>query len=313
MARIREGEPNLLDRRILITGGSSGIGLACARVLTTAGARVALVSRGGEALERAAASLDPPPLTAAADVTDAAALGAAIDSAAASLGRLDAVVANAGATAYGPFAEMRPEDYLRTLAITLAGTLNTAHSALPYLRQTHGTLVLVGSVAGRVAVPWLAPYAAAKHGVRGFARSLRAELRALDIPVGVALIAPGPVDTPFWRHARTTDGRLPPSVYGAYRAEDVAAEVVRALHSPRPERTVGGLMATWAFLDAVAPSLSLRFTGAVARLGWRNRKSRPFNDEDALAGPSGEANVGGGLPRRPSLLRKLRDRKLSPR
>jgi NAD(P)-dependent dehydrogenase (short-subunit alcohol dehydrogenase family) len=311
MARADTVGPVLAGRRVLVTGASSGIGLASARALAAAGAEVALIARGDEALEQAAASLDPPGLAVPADVTDAAGLGRAVDLAASALGGLDAVVANAGAAAYGPFLEMEPDEYLATVEITMSGALNTAHAALPHLRRTRGTLVFVGSVAGRVAVPWLAAYAAAKHGVRGFARSLRAELRALGVPVEVALIAPGPVDTPFWRHARTTDSRLPPRIGGAYRAEDVAAEVVGTLHRPRPERTVGGLMAAWVAFDAVAPRLALRLTGFGARLGWRSRERRPVDETNALAGPVASGDVEGGLPARPSVLRKLRNRTLS--
>ena len=295
-------------RRVVVTGGSSGIGLACARRLTSDGARLALVARGEEALERAAASLRPRPLTAVADVNDAAGLHATFARLAGQLGAIDAVVANAGAAAYGPFGQMSADDLRETVDITLMGALNTAHVALPHLRRSHGTLVMVGSIAGRVPTPWLAAYAASKHGVRGFARSLRAELQALGVPVEVALVAPGPVDTPFWRRARTTDGRLPPRIFGAYRPEDVAAEVARALEQPRPERHVGGLMAAWAALDALAPGLVLRLTGALAGVGWRRRGNRPPSRGDALSDPAEEAATHGGLPARPSALRGLRDR-----
>lgn len=292
---------------MLVTGASSGIGLACARELTAAGARVAALSRGGDALRDAAGGLAPSPLVVTADVADPTATKAAIDEAARSLGGLDVVVANAGAAAYGPFTDMSPDDYTRTVNTTLLGLMNTVHAALPHLERTRGTLVVIGSIAGRVPTPWLAAYSSAKHGVRGFVRSLRGELSALDKPVDIALIAPGPVDSPFWKHARSTDGRLPPEIRGAYRPEAVAAEVLRALRNPRMERSVGGAMAVWAFLDALAPNLTLRVAAPLMKLGWSKRESRPLSPFDGLANPAEEAKVEGGLRSRGSIAGRLRD------
>jgi NADP-dependent 3-hydroxy acid dehydrogenase YdfG len=292
---------------VLITGGSSGIGLACAHRLTADGHRVALLARSHEGLSRVSGDLHPEPAVVVADVTDAERLEAAVEEAADALGGLDTVVANAGAAAYGPFVEMKREDIHRTLDITLVGMINTVHAALPHLERTKGTLVVMGSVAGRAPTPWLSVYAAAKHGVRGFVRSLRAELPALGIPVQIALVAPGPVDTPFWRRARTTDGRLPPRLFGTYTPEDVAAEVARALQKPRHERTVGGLMAAWVSLDGAAPGLTLWLTERFAKVGWRKRKKRPETTADALSQPVEEPAMEEGLSSRPSALRRLRD------
>ena len=304
----RRRSPPIEGRRVLITGGSSGIGLACARELTAGGARIVLLARGEEGLRQAAASLDPAPATLSADVTDPAAMRAALAAAAELLGGLDVVIANAAAAAYGPFGAMSVDDYRRTIDVALLGNLNTTHAALSHLQRTAGTLVVVGSIAGRVPTPWLAAYTAAKHGLRGFVRSLTAELRALGSPVKVALIAPGPVDTPFWARARTVDRRLPPRLYGVYKPEDVAREVTRAIGSPRTERTVGGLMAAFALVDAIAPNATLRVLGPLARPGWRKRDSRPFEPSDALTEPAAEAKLHtGSLPNRPSVLVRLRD------
>lgn len=271
----------IAGRRVLVTGGSSGIGLACAQALTAGGAHVVLLARGEEGLRRAAAALDPAPPTISADITVAAATRDALARAAELLGGVDVVVANAAGAAYGPFAAMSADDYRRTIEVALLGTLNTAHAALPHLESSAGTLVVIGSIAGRIPTPWLAAYTAAKHGVRGFVRALTVELRALRSPVQVALVAPGPVDTPFWARARTVDRRLPPRLYGAYAPEDVAREVTRAIASPRTERTVGGLTAACAFADALAPNLTVRLLGRLARAGWRKRDTRPHEPGDA--------------------------------
>lgn len=267
-----------------------------------------LLARGEEGLCEAAAALDPPPPTLAADVTDADAMHAALAQAAELLGGLDVVVANAAAAAYGPFIDMSVEDYRRTIDVALLGMLNTTHAALAHLEHTAGTLVVVGSIAGRLPTPWLAAYTAAKHGVRGFVRALSAELRALGSPVKLALVAPGPVDTPFWARARTVDGRLPPRLYGIYRPEDVAREVTRAITSPRTERSVGGLMAVVAFLDALAPNAMLRLLGVLAKPGWRKRDTRPPEPSDALREPATSAELHTTtLGSRPSVLVWLRD------
>jgi hypothetical protein len=121
------------------------------------------------------------------------------------------------------------------------------------------------------------------------------------------LIEPGPVDTPFWRRARTPDGRLPPEVPGAYPPEDVAAEVLRAIEAPgRTERTVGGLMAVAAFVDALAPNFTLAPIGVAARLGWRRRSESEPSDDDGLSEPTVRARRTGGLLSRPSALGKVR-------
>ena len=124
----------------------------------------------------------------------------------------------------------------------------------------------------------------------------------------VALIAPGPVDTPFWRRARTPDRRLAPELRGAYRPEDVATEIVRAIATPgRTERTVGALMLPPIILDALFPNLTIAPLSVLARLGWRARAKRPPSDDDALAQPTVQARPRGGLTSRPSGLTRLRD------
>jgi hypothetical protein len=132
-------------------------------------------------------------------------------------------------------------------------------------------------------------------GPGGFVRSLDADLRASSSSAQISLVAPGPVDTPFWRHARTVDRRLPPALPGVDRPEDVAAEITRALVSPRTERSVGGIMAAWALLDAVAPNVMVRVTGSLAKPEWRDRAARPPSPHDGLSEPARDNDVGGGL------------------
>lgn len=232
--------------RVLITGASSGIGAEVARRLARRGDDVALVARGREGLEKTAGAIRDQggfAIVEMADVTERDEIQRAIDSAAQQLGGLDAVVANAGAAAYGLFRDMDPEDVDRTFEVTLNGAVNTARAALPHLEESSGTLVVTGSVGGIHPLPLMTAYTAAKYGVRGFFHGLRLELRATGSKVRVALVHPGPVDTPFWVNVTPTD-RMPPEIPPqiAQEPEQIAKAIERALEQPRPERVVGPLM-----------------------------------------------------------------------
>jgi NAD(P)-dependent dehydrogenase (short-subunit alcohol dehydrogenase family) len=303
----RAAPPVVAGRRVLLTGATSGIGLALARRLSAEGARLALLARTREGLDRVAAELPGETHLVPADVTDHAALRGAVAEAAQRLGGLDAAVAVAGIAAFGPFAEMAPDDWRQVIDTTLVGMMDTAQAALPALETSGGVLVLVGSISGRLPTPWLAAYAAAKHGIRGFARTLSAELRASGSRARVVLIAPGPVDTPIWRRSRTTDRREPPPVAAVYRPGAVVDEVLRAIARPqRTERTVGGLMALAATADALLPELSVRVLGAVSGVAWRRRAKRPPAPADTQSTPVREPGVSGGFLSRPSALAWVR-------
>lgn len=251
--------------RVLLTGGSSGIGAATARRLARRGDDLVLVARGREGLQRIARETGA--RFELADVTDRDALDAAFDAA----GPLDAVIANAGAGSYGPFTEMAPEDVDRTIEVTLLGAANTIRSAIA---RDVRTIVVVCSVAGRQPMPLAAPYAAAKHGLRGLVESLRLELRALGSPIHLAMVHPGPVDTPFWVNVTPADGRMPPRM-PSWVADDpdrIAKAIVRALEHPRPEQVVGWTMRAAGFIPRPVRDLLLT---RVVRLALRHAADDP--------------------------------------
>lgn len=199
---------------------------------------------------------------------------------------------------------MSPGEYRRTIDVSLLGMINTAYAALPQLEPTSGTLVVVGSISGRVPTPWCTQRpSTAFAGLCGPCGSSCG--RSEDGDGGGR--GAGSRGHAVLAARRTTDGRVMPRVLGAYRAEDVAREVVRALDSRRTERTVGGMMALWALVDAIVPNTALRVIGAVAKLGWRKRESRLVHRVDSLTEPLARARQRIGFRTRPSVVVKLRD------
>jgi NADP-dependent 3-hydroxy acid dehydrogenase YdfG len=143
-------------RVVLITGASSGIGAALAREFAQQGADVVLAARRLSKVAELAAELQATGRRAIAvecDVTRDGALEEAVRQALAALGRLDVVVANAGFGVVGPFARLMLDDYRRQFETNVFGVLRTAAAALPALRQSRGTLVIIGSVSGHVPAP----------------------------------------------------------------------------------------------------------------------------------------------------------------
>jgi NADP-dependent 3-hydroxy acid dehydrogenase YdfG len=188
----------LLGRRVLVTGGSSGIGASVARTLTTAGARVALVARRADELERLVDELGPDAAVAVpADLTDDDAATAAVHTAARRLGGLDALVNAAGVMHAGPVTDpgATPDEWRRMFALNVVALLVVTRAAAEHLRAgTAPAVVNVSSMSGRrVPTAAGAVYAATKHAVHAASDGLRMEL-APD-GVRVTTVAPGFVRT----------------------------------------------------------------------------------------------------------------------
>jgi NAD(P)-dependent dehydrogenase (short-subunit alcohol dehydrogenase family) len=293
----------MTSRRVLITGASSGIGLATALRFARQGAHVALLARNERGLAVAAALVRAAggrSLELRADVTDHDALRRAFERASGELGGLDVVVANVGAAAYGRFEETPAEDFRRVIEVTLLGNVDTIREALPLLKRSRGSLVVTGSAAADVPMPLMSAYTAAKYAMRGFVDALGAELRASGSPVHLALVEPGPVDTPFWVHVASEDGGLPPSLPFAYDPDEVALAIVRAADRRSERTTVGALMLAARAARGIARPLADRVlarASALARSSGAERRGTA-----AIWNPSGEGRLHGGIGGRPSLL-----------
>jgi NADP-dependent 3-hydroxy acid dehydrogenase YdfG len=194
----------------LITGASSGIGEATARALAAQGAKVAVVARRLERLERLASEIGGDARTALAiqsDITDQEQAIAAVERTVGELGRLDIVVNNAGQMLLGPIEEAPTEEWDRMIDLNLKGLINTTHAALPHLLAAAGDsgrgcadVVNVSSVAGRIARSGSGVYNLTKHGVGAFSESFRQEFASRK--VRSTIIEPGAVETELTDHIR---------------------------------------------------------------------------------------------------------------
>jgi 3-dehydrosphinganine reductase len=195
----------------VVTGGSSGIGLATAHRLAERGATVSLVARGGERLETAAESLracGAEVYTQAADVADQAALVAALDKLVAAGGPCDVLVTSAGLARPGRFLELPDDVFRQMVEVDYFGTLYALRAVVPgMVERGRGSVVAVSSAAGLLGIYGYSAYGPAKFAVRGLMESLRAELRPHGVHVGV--VYPPDVDTPqlaeenVWKPAET--------------------------------------------------------------------------------------------------------------
>ena len=187
--------PDWLEgRHALITGGGTGIGAACATHLHAAGAKISVLGRRMEPLERTAAIVAGTAI--ACDVTDRDRIAAAFDEARAANGPIEMLIVNAGIAESAPFHKMTRDSWDRIIAVNLTAAFDCAQAALPDLMASkNGRLVFIASVASLRGVPYAAHYAASKHGLLGLMRSLAAEYAKSNMTVNA--VCPGYVETPM--------------------------------------------------------------------------------------------------------------------
>jgi len=235
----------------VVTGASRGIGRAVARAAAARGARVGLVARSKDDLERVLAEIEGKGAVALADVSDETDVARALGEIERALGPIEILVNNAGIGAYGAFELAATDVFERLMRVNYFGTLYPMRAALPgMLRRGAGHIVNVVSIAGRIGAPLEAAYSASKFAVAGLTEAVALEVA--DRGVSVAMVHPGPVDTEFF------ETRGHPYVLRSPRpvpVDRVARAVIAAVDRRVPEQFVPAWLGSAYAVRVVVPPL----------------------------------------------------------
>lgn len=256
-----------LDQQVIvITGASSGIGLATARAAAAKGARLVLAARNGEALadiERQINEAGGQATHVVADVGRREDVRRIADRALERFGGFDTWVNNAGIAIYGRLAEVSEEDSRRLFDTNFWGVVSGSLVAAEHLRSQGGAIINIGSELSDVAIPMQGMYATSKHAVKGFTDALRIELEEEHAPVSVTLVKPAGINTPYVEHAKNymdAEPTLPPPVYAP---EEVARAILYAATHPRRDIYVGAASKFGSVMNRIAPGLADRASAAM--------------------------------------------------
>ncbi len=264
---------------VVVTGASAGVGRATARAFAEQGADVALIARGREGLEQAAAeirALGHRALVLPLDVSDADAVDEAAETTEAALGPIDVWVNDAMLSVFSPVTQMRPDEYRRVTEVSYLGYVYGTLAALRRMQsRDRGTIVQVGSALAYRSIPLQSAYCAAKHAIAGFTDSLRTELLHDGSQVRVTMVNLPAVNTPQFGWVRSRlPGRAQP-VPPIFQPEVAARAIVFAAEHGRRELHVG--RSTWqaVYAQNFVPGLLDRY---LARTGYAAQQSADPED-----------------------------------
>jgi ribitol 2-dehydrogenase len=221
--------PSVAGKSVVITGASSGIGKATAKLLAANGARVVLVARSFDKLQSLAKEIEAFPI--ACDVTSLDSVKKMIDVALQHCGRVDALFANAGIYLSGDVVDGSPDAWSELIDVNVKGVMHSVHAVLPHmLAQGAGDILVCSSISGHQAIHWEPVYSASKHAVQSFVHGLRRQLLNKGIRVGS--VAPGMVLNELWGIHDQAEINRRAALGEGLRSEDVAEAVLFMLTRP---------------------------------------------------------------------------------
>lgn len=289
----------LSEQVIVITGASSGIGLATAALAAKKGARIVMNARNDRELRNCAAEIrkltGAKIVTASGDISKLEDIHKVRDIAVQSFSHIDTWVNNAGVSIYGDLLDENYEEERALFDINYWGTRMASAVAVKELCKNGGTLINVGSELSELAPPILGAYCATKHAAKAFTNSLRSEIELKKLPVNVTLVRPTAIATPMPEHGRNNlHGGEPALPSPLYHPEVVARAILRSAVSRQRDVYVGGQARLSAFANQVLPDLADWF------IRWRSnemkqgvRKEHKESDENLSSPPKFEGKIEG--------------------
>ncbi len=275
----------LREQVILVTGASSGLGRAVARLAGARGAKVVVTARNQEALGNCVGEIEQAgseALAVPADVTDQAQVQAVVDAAVERFGRIDTYVANAIVTVYSEVDRLEPDELRRVWEVNFFGVVYGYWAALPHLRASRGTFLHVSSALAYRGIPLQAAYCSSKAGLRAFLESARVEEQKLRSGVAISLVLPGAINTPQFDRDRQKMGYQPQPVPPIYQPEPFAEATLHCAEHPVRELPIswGAQKLLWGQkLSPRAGDWMLR------RIGWKSQHTnepKPVDSPDIL-------------------------------
>ncbi|QQR40648.1 SDR family oxidoreductase [Devosia rhizoryzae] len=238
----------LSQQTIIITGASSGIGLATARMAAQRGAKVVLAARDAEALDRIVEEINVAGGEAAAlpvDVSDEGQVEQLAAFAIERFGGFDTWVNNAGIGVISTSEKLSNEDHRRIFDVNYFGLVYGSLAAARHFRENGkpGAIINLGSALSEMPLMFSVAYSASKHAIKGFTDGLRTELMHEDLPISVTLIRPSSIDSRFFDHAKTNEGGMGMAPGPKYAPSVVAEAILHAAAHPKRDIGVGSMAA----------------------------------------------------------------------